>query len=197
MTDKPTHPSLAAALIAAMSELPAIEPDAVNPHFRSRFVSLGHLIAKTRPVLNRHGLAISQWPSLHETTGAPTLVTLLLHESGERLEFAAPLLLTKSDPQGQGSAITYMRRYAMSAALAVSDQEDDDGNAATTNGATSPAVAEDPVLTGEQVERVMAALAEKATTAKARKTLLAAAGITEGQPITRSQAHTLKAVMEG
>jgi excinuclease UvrABC ATPase subunit len=37
----------------------------------------------------------------------------------------------KNDPQGQGSAITYMRRYALSAILGIATEEDDDGNAAS------------------------------------------------------------------
>lgn len=124
---KPT--TLAKALLAAQTEMPAVDRDATNPHFGSSFISLGHLLAKVRPVLNKHGIVVAQFPSSDET--GPTLVTLLLHESGEKLEFVAPLLLPKPDPQGQGSAITYMRRYALAAALGISDQEDDDGNAAS------------------------------------------------------------------
>lgn len=129
--------TLASALVAAQADMPAVQPDSTNPHFRSRFVSLGHLIAKTRPVLNKHGLTMSQWPSAHPDTGAPLLITVLMHESGERIEHAAPLLLSKQDPQGLGSALTYLKRYAWAAALGISDQEDDDGNAgsaAETNG---------------------------------------------------------------
>ena len=58
--------ALAAALVAAQAEMPKVEADAVNPHFKSRFVSLDHLIAKTRPVLNKHGLAIMQAPNTHD-----------------------------------------------------------------------------------------------------------------------------------
>lgn len=191
------HANLMAALIAAQADMPAVEPDSINPHFKSKFVSLGHLLAKTRPVLNRHGLAVSQWPSLDEG-GRPTLVTVLAHKSGESMQFAAPLMLTKQDPQGQGSAITYMRRYALAAVLGIGDQEDDDGNAGSQpNGAQSHASASEPVLlTDEQRERVIAALDEKATTAKARKTLLGAAGITDETQITVAQAHALKAAMD-
>lgn len=125
----PENLTLAQALIAAQDEMPAIEPDQENTHFHNRFVSLGHLIAETRPVLNKHGFAVTQHPSM-DTEGRPTLVTILHHESGERLEFSAPLILTKQDPQAQGSAITYMRRYALGALLAIAVQEDDDGEGA-------------------------------------------------------------------
>ena len=122
---KPTTSTLAEALVAAQAEMPAVEPDGVNPHFKSKFVTLGHLIAKVRPVLNKHGVAVAQFPSANPE--GPTLVTILMHTSGEQIRFDAPLLLPKNDPQGQGSAITYMRRYALASALGISDQEDDDG----------------------------------------------------------------------
>lgn len=132
------HESLAAALLAIQREIPPVEPDAVNPHFKSKFVSLGHLISKVRPILNAHGVSFQQFPTTIEV-GAPALATVLRHESGESEVFTAPLMLTKPDPQAQGSAITYMRRYALAAALGVCDQEDDDGNGATpsVSGTTS------------------------------------------------------------
>jgi hypothetical protein len=120
--------NLAAALLAAQGEMPAVDKDGTNPHFKSRFTTLGNLISKVRPVLNKNGLALIQAPSIVE--GIPCLHTTILHESGESMEFDAPLSAAKNDPQGQGSAITYMRRYALASALAIADQEDDDGNAA-------------------------------------------------------------------
>jgi ABC-type ATPase with predicted acetyltransferase domain len=141
----PAHATLTEALVAAQADMPAVEANAVNPHFKSKFVSLGHLMAKVRPVLNRHGIAVAQFPS-QDANGKPTLVTVLLHgKSGERLEYAAPLMLPKADPQGQGSAITYMRRYALAAALGISDQEDDDGHAATSGVVTQAKAAAKPI----------------------------------------------------
>lgn len=132
----PKHESLAAALAAAQAELPAVEPNAVNPHFRSKFVSLDHLIAKTRPVLNRHGLSLSQWPTSVTLDGGlphPALRTILRHESGEEIVDVMPLLLTKQDMQGLGAATTYGRRYAWAAALGISSDEDDDGESISAN----------------------------------------------------------------
>lgn len=126
--DTPTpedHKTLAEALLAAQIEMPAVERNQENPHFKSKFTSLDHLLSKTRPVLNRHGLTLVQAPDLEQ--GQQVLRTIILHKSGEQLSFAAPLVPAKNDPQGQGAAITYMRRYAAAAALAIADQEDDDG----------------------------------------------------------------------
>jgi hypothetical protein len=53
-----------------------------------------------------------------------------MHDSGEWLKATAELLLDKATPQGQGSGITYMRRYALSAMLGIATEDDDDGQAA-------------------------------------------------------------------
>src|SRR3990167_7197450 len=111
--------ALYAALVAAQKELPAIEKVGTNPHFGNAYTTLDTLIAKVRPILNGHGIALLQFPSANEA-GQPTLVTVLAHESGESIEYAAPIFPPKNDPQGQGSAITYMRRYAAASALRIS-----------------------------------------------------------------------------
>jgi hypothetical protein len=54
--------------------------------------------------------------------------TMLLHKSGEWMESTGLRLpITKNDPQQMGSAITYGRRYDLTAFLGIY-QEDDDGN---------------------------------------------------------------------
>lgn len=127
--ESPKHKSLVEALLAAQREMPAVDRDGVNPHFKSKFTTLSHLLSKTRPVLNKHGIVLVQAPAMAE--GKFVLRTILKHDSGDDLTFDAPLMPAKNDPQGQGSAITYMRRYSLAAALAIADQEDDDRNEAT------------------------------------------------------------------
>ena len=153
---KAGHGTLSEALVAAQSELPPIEADQTNPHFKSKFVSLGALISKVRPVLNRHGVALKQAPCL-DSEGRFVLRTTFTHASGESDMFDSPLAPTKHDPQGQGSAITYMRRYSLAAALAIADQEDDDGNVASAqaNGAAAQPVVPVVRLTPERTDRIM------------------------------------------
>lgn len=131
-----THASLAEALVAAQAEMPAVGRDKENPHFKSKFTSLDNLLSSVRPVLNRHGLALVQTP-MFDDEGKFVLRTRIMHTAGE-LAFDSPLTPTKDDPQGQGSAITYMRRYTVASALAIADQDDDDGNAASSGGSARP-----------------------------------------------------------
>jgi hypothetical protein len=186
----PVHASLAEALVAAQAEMPAVEADAINPHVKSRFVSLGNLVAKTRPVLNKHGIAMTQFPSV-DADGKPTLVTLLIHgPTGERLEYPAPLMLPKADPQGQGSAITYMRRYAWSAALGIVDQEDDDGNQAVKAHAANGAVEQDRPQTPAEAERMFGAIQSKGLTPTEFLTTL---GMPLNRALTLEEARAVKA----
>jgi ERF superfamily len=148
---------LALALVSAQLEMPELEKNAVNPHFKNRFMSLDNLIAKTRPVLNKHGLAIAQFPTVSETGGL-VLTTVLLHgESGERLEFDTPLLGGAENMQQLGAAITYARRYAWQAVLGVAAEEDTDGETTKTAARKKPAA---KAITRDQQRRLFAIAGE-------------------------------------
>lgn len=122
---------ISAALVAFSGEVKGIGKDATNPHFRSQYTSLDHMIDETKPLLTKHGLTVMQFPG--GDGEKVTVRTMILHESGEWIE-SEPLTLkpTKLDPQGAGSAITYARRYSYAAALSLSLGDDDDANAAST-----------------------------------------------------------------
>lgn len=129
--------SLAKALVAFQAEAPALPLDGVNPHYGNRFTTLDALVTSVRPVLAKHGLSFVQLPTHYD--GQPALRTVLLHESGDKLEDVMLLKEAKPDPQGQGSALTYARRYALAAALGLVADEDDDGNATKVSGGTDGA----------------------------------------------------------
>ncbi|MHB8919311.1 MAG: ERF family protein [Desulfocucumaceae bacterium] len=102
---------------------------AINPHFKSKYAPLHEILNEIRPILAKNGLSVFQAPS---GDGEKIIITtLLMHESGEWIE-ACPLILKadKATAQGAGSAITYGRRYALSAVLGISSEDDDDGNVA-------------------------------------------------------------------
>ena len=123
--------ALAAALSAAQGEVENAAKSSANPHFKSRFADLAEIINTVRPVLSRHGLAVVQMPGFAD--GVVTVETTLLHKSGEWMRGTSAAPAAKMDPQGVGSATTYLRRYSL-AALCCIAQEDDDGNAASHTG---------------------------------------------------------------
>lgn len=105
--------------------------DANNPFFKSKYVPLENVVEAIDDVAPKHGLTYSQYPVTTES-GLVGISTVLLHESGEYIEF--PPATTKPDkntPQGVGSALTYMRRYSLSAVFGITSDQDDDGNEAS------------------------------------------------------------------
>lgn len=137
--------TLAVALVRAQAEMPAV--DKTGKSNFGAHATLDHIIAKTRGVLNKHGLSIVQFPVVTEL-GGPGLQTTITHTSGESASSVMPLFLVKQDMQSLGSAITYARRYAWAAALGISAEADDDGEHATrpnqgsdgaANGSEQPA----------------------------------------------------------
>jgi hypothetical protein len=127
------EPNMWADYVKLQAALPVVHKDAVNPHFRSKYASLDALQEAVFPILAQHHFAFLSQPSTFDNQGdRPSLKYALVHATGEQIPGEMPLLLKSNDPQGQGSAITYARRYALSASLGLSTGEDDDGNVATT-----------------------------------------------------------------
>lgn len=118
------------ALLAIQAEAPTLQKTALNPHFSSSYVPLDKLHETVIPLLNKHGLVWITSPVRSE--GEACLSYCLRHvQSGENIGAVMPLMLDKANPQGQGSAITYARRYALMAVLGLVADEDDDGNKAS------------------------------------------------------------------
>jgi hypothetical protein len=132
---------LAVALCLFQSKVGSVPKNSTNPFFKSKYANLKDTIDTVRPELVKFGLSFSQFPA-----GENGLISILLHNSGEYLMATAKMTPKDSSPQGQGSAITYMRRYAISAILGVDTEDDDDGNEATKPQAkaSKPAVAPKP-----------------------------------------------------
>jgi len=119
------------ALFAAKGEFPVLGKDGENPHFKSSYTTLKYVMTTIDPILREHGLFITQAPT--HVDGQPALTTSLIHaETQQFLESTMLLMMAKSDPQAQGSGISYGKRYSYMSILGLVSDEDDDGNAATT-----------------------------------------------------------------
>lgn len=147
MNKSTTLGALAGALAKAQAEMPAVPKGATNPFLKNKYATLDDTIAVVYPVLNRHGLTISQFPvNDGDSIG---LTTILMHESGEWLEqtFVMPLADEKGKSMAQvaGSVFSYLRRYGISAVTGVATDDDADGNAPQTKQVKSaPAPAKQP-----------------------------------------------------
>jgi hypothetical protein len=125
---------LAKALAAANLEIVNPSLDAVNPHFKSRYASLGAIINAVRLPLARHGISAVQ--TVSTDGGAVGVTTTLLHASGEWMaETAMSALPDRATVQQLGSVITYLRRYALASITGIVGEDDDDGNATTSPSA--------------------------------------------------------------
>ncbi len=120
---------VAEALAKANAELRSISKDRTNPHFKNKYATLDAIMDGVRPVLAKQGLSVVQ--GAKEVTDGFNVVTMLIHSSGQFVSNVVPVPVSKQDAQGVGSALTYGRRYGVSALLSLATDEDDDGNAAS------------------------------------------------------------------
>ncbi len=111
--------ALAKALASAQAEIGNAKKDAKNPHFKNTYASLTEVLDVAK-VINKYGLSVTQWP-----LESGRLCTTLMHESGQWVRATMSVPLAKNDPQGAGSALTYMRRYALKSILGIGDEDDD------------------------------------------------------------------------
>ena len=145
---------LAKALLDVQRVLQPAVKDALNPFAKNRYASLNSIMDVCREPLLDNGIWLCQYPvpvgnggsygradgngdtrsAYAEQQGYPPqshslgLVTKLTHaESGQWQASLAVVPLSKADPQGMGSAITYARRYALSAMLGIVTEDDFDG----------------------------------------------------------------------
>jgi hypothetical protein len=159
MTTSDTIDKLATALAQAQGEMDGAKKSATNPFFEKKYADLASVKEAMRAPFAKAGLSVVQFP---KTTfnGEPTafewtakrsgevrygvrvftivtVVTRLLHSSGQWMEDQVSAMLPNGDPQAVGSAITYLRRYALQAVAGIATEDDD--AEATTRGRLLPA----------------------------------------------------------
>ena len=133
---------LGTALAKAQAVLTGAVKDSVNPHFRNKYADLASCWDACRKALTSNGIAVVQMPE-KDVIGY-YVETLLTHSSGEWIASKCYIHLTKDDPQGLGSAITYARRYGLSAMVGICPEDDDAEGA--TRSASAAAKGPAPVI---------------------------------------------------
>lgn len=114
---------LAKALATAQGKIQGAKQDSKNPYFKSDYADLTSVWTACKDALTSNGLAVMQTMEYNEEN--IILVTTLAHSSGQWIKGYLPLLISKKDSQGLGSAITYARRYALSSIVGVCAYDDD------------------------------------------------------------------------
>lgn len=160
MTEIKTSPTVAkliGALIELQSEMGFALKDTRNEFFKSSYADLATIWQLCQPLLTKNKIASVQTMGITEAsydiqvfdrnkvltgdykgTHQNTLVTTIYHESGEWMSSEALINAIKPDPQANGSAITYMRRYQLCAILGII-QHDDDGEKSMNRQKEPPA----------------------------------------------------------
>ena len=159
MNSSATVKELATALAIVQGQLTFAKKDSKNPFFKSNYADLESVWDACRSLLSDNGLAVMQFPGEY-IDGNMALNTIITHKSGEWMSQVMSVPVTKPDAQGAGSAITYMRRYALAAVIGVV-QADDDGNSASEKATI---VAEKtPSITAQHITSINALIEQTAS----------------------------------
>lgn len=121
---------LAAALIKVQAELKPIVRNAEGQvgNKKRKYADLAAVSAVVLPLLAKHGLAFTAWPTLDD--GRFVLSYSLVHHAGEERTGTYPLPASGS-PQQIGGVITYARRYVLCAVTGAAPEGEDDDAAGT------------------------------------------------------------------
>lgn len=137
MTD--VQPDLAAALVAFQASAPTINKGrtADMGQYSYKYADLTDIWDAIREPLKANGLAVTQ-SLTGGSTGFMGIKTTLWHKSGQHVSDIVEMDVSRRTPQQVGSQVTYFKRYALSAVLGLSTEEDDDGAAASRSRPADP-----------------------------------------------------------
>ena len=127
---------LAKAMVKVQAGLPGAKKSADNPFYKSKYADLKECHKAGRDILSENGLCVIQ--TLGGTAESPSVITTLMHVSGQWIKGENAMTPDKKGPQAIGSCITYGRRYGYSAIIGL-HQEDDDGEGATNRSKSKQA----------------------------------------------------------
>jgi len=145
------------AMAQAFPEITRAGFDKENPHFKSKYASLGAVVEAIKPALSKYGLWFIQ--RIVPQPGCAAVETVIMHTSGELISCGITAVpVGRNDAQGYGSALTYAKRYSLSSAFGVVSDEDDDGNVAceTTKQVQKSPVVQPKSNAGDEMKRLAA-----------------------------------------
>ncbi len=120
----PVIDKICAALAKAQGQIGAVKKNGKNTFFNNAPYALYEdIVEAIQPVAAANGLATIR--RFEENT----MHTILVHESGQWIDYGRYNLGTFSKHQERGSAITYAKRYVDSGIFGVAPEVDDDSNA--------------------------------------------------------------------
>ena len=127
--------NIATALLEFHKTNPHVVEDKRNPHFKNQYASLESVI-KTVRTASQFGLTFTQEMDFE---GDITFVrTVMMHSSGDtRVSRTKIVSKDPNDPQKQGSAISYAKRYGLQSIFGL-PSDDDDGEIANKAATTKP-----------------------------------------------------------
>lgn len=118
------------------SELEAITKDSTNPYFKSKYFDVNAVIKALKPLLKKHRLIVLQ--PLSELENKSAIETVIMDTDNETILLKTLFPLPEiTDPQKLGSAITYIRRYALVSLFLIEGEVDDDANLASNKKLTN------------------------------------------------------------
>lgn len=184
--------NIAIALSKFQSEIKNPTNTKLNPYFKNTYAPLEEVLNTVKPILTKYGLSVIQMPISEVESGSIGVVTTLLHESGEYLE-SSPFLLRadKNTAQGAGSAITYARRYSLSAMLGIASEDDDDANFAEINNKKNKKNASNGLASSNQIDFLVNLAKTKNITGKMPGMIKEMFSKNSSQELTKSEADKL------
>ena len=134
-TEQNASKNIATALLEFHKTNPHAFEDKRNPHFKNQYASLESVI-KTVRTASQFGLTFTQEMDFE---GDVTFVrTVMMHSSGDtRVSRTKIVSKDPNDPQKQGSAISYAKRYGLQSIFGL-PSDDDDGEIANKAATTKP-----------------------------------------------------------
>lgn len=158
--------AISTAMIEFHKQCPKIPKQSKNPFLKTKYADLSTILEIIQPILNDCELVVQQHP-----TANFGLTTIISHSSGEWISSEYPMqpieaVVEKATgdrpaskaitPQSIGTVITYQRRYALGAILALNIDDDNDGHVEPT----TPAAPATPRKTPQELMAEAAAKVE-------------------------------------